>query len=149
MNARLLTAVAYLSLVLGGWRSVAADFALDWWTVDSGGAVFSTGGDFGLSGTIGQPDATPALMTGGDFTLAGGFWPATYRRVGDLNCDGLVNVFDIDPFVLALMNPVGYMAAFPGCDIWLADTDGDGWITPFDIDPFVLCLTGGGCTPCP
>lgn len=32
----------------------------------------STGGEFELSGTIGQPDA--GKMSGGDFTLTGGFW---------------------------------------------------------------------------
>ena len=63
--------------------------------------------------------------------------------LGDLNCDGLVNAFDIDPFVLALTDPAGYAAAFPGCDRMLADCNGDGLVNAFDIDPFVLILTGG------
>jgi hypothetical protein len=32
---------------------VADDFTLDWWTVDNGGAMFTSGADFELSGTIG------------------------------------------------------------------------------------------------
>jgi hypothetical protein len=48
-------------------------YDLDWHTVDGGGVMFSTGGDFELSGTIGQPDAGGPL-TGGDFELTGGFW---------------------------------------------------------------------------
>ena len=48
------------------------DYDLTWNTVDGGGATFSTGGDYSLGGTIGQPDA--GLLTGGDYTLAGGFW---------------------------------------------------------------------------
>jgi YD repeat-containing protein len=68
---------------------------------------------------------------------------------GDLNCDGLLNTFDIDPFVLALTNPDAYAAAFPACDRMLADVNCDGSVNTFDIDPFVLCLTGGGCPPCP
>lgn len=50
----------------------SAQFALDWWTID-GGAGTSTGGVYSVSGTIGQPDAGPAL-SGGQFTLNGGFW---------------------------------------------------------------------------
>ena len=53
---------------------VADDFDLDWYTIDGGGDMFSTGGEFELSGTIGQPDATTVVMTGGDFELTGGFW---------------------------------------------------------------------------
>jgi hypothetical protein len=48
-----------------------AQFSLDWWTVDGGGGA-STGGVYAVSGTIGQPDAGP--MSGGQFTLVGGFW---------------------------------------------------------------------------
>jgi streptogramin lyase len=62
---------------------------------------------------------------------------------GDLNCDGAVNTFDIDPFVLALTNLTGYAEAYPDCDHMLADINGDGLVNAFDIDPFVLVLTGG------
>ena len=62
---------------------------------------------------------------------------------GDLNCDDLINAFDIDPFVLALANPEEYMLAFPWCDIIRADVNFDGAVNAFDIDPFVLRLTGG------
>ena len=63
-------------------------------------------------------------------------------QLGDLNCDGAVNAFDIDPFVLALTDPAGYAAAWPNCDIMLADCNGDGAVNAFDIDPFVLLLIG-------
>jgi hypothetical protein len=69
--------------------------------------------------------------------------------LGDLNCDGLLDAFDIDPFVLALVDPAGYAAAFPDCDRMLADVNCDGSVNAFDIDPFVQCLTAGGCPPCP
>ncbi len=62
--------------------------------------------------------------------------------VGDLNCDGSVDFFDIDPFVTALLYGSGYPAAFPDCDRGLADVNGDGAISFFDIDPFVALLTG-------
>jgi hypothetical protein len=69
---------------------------------------------------------------------------------GDLNCDSAVNVFDIDPFVLALTSAfdeppfAGYLAAYPDCDPLLADINRDGLVNVFDIDPFVQLLTGGG-----
>ena len=47
-------------------------YDLSWSTIDGGGATFSSGGDYTLGGTIGQPDA--GLLTGGDYTLGGGFW---------------------------------------------------------------------------
>jgi hypothetical protein len=49
----------------------AADYSIDWYTVDGGGGT-STGGVYSLSGTIGQPDA--GAMSGGNYTLVGGFW---------------------------------------------------------------------------
>jgi hypothetical protein len=60
---------------------------------------------------------------------------------GDLNCDGVVGFRDINPFVLALSNPDGYAAAFPGCDILHGDCNGDGSINFQDINPFVTLLT--------
>jgi len=47
-------------------------YDLTWYTIDSGGGT-STGSSYTLLGTIGQPDAGVA-MTGGGFTLVGGFW---------------------------------------------------------------------------
>jgi hypothetical protein len=63
--------------------------------------------------------------------------------VGDLNCDGDVNGYDIDPFVLALTAPDEYRVMYPACDPALADVNGDGATNGYDIDPFVLALVGG------
>ena len=64
---------------------------------------------------------------------------------GDMNCDGYVNNFDIDPFVLALTNQPGYMLAYPDCDYMNADCSLNCIVDNFDIDPFVTILTQGGC----
>ena len=64
---------------------------------------------------------------------------ASAFQVGDLNCDGAVNVFDIDPFVLALTDPSGYAAQHPGCDLLLGDANYDGAVNVFDIDPSYRC----------
>ena len=51
--------------------SSSGTFAIDWYSVDSGGG-FSSGGPYSLGASAGQPDA--GQMSGGDFTLNGGFW---------------------------------------------------------------------------
>ena len=52
--------------------SHAQTFSLDWSTIDNGGGT-SAGGGYSVGGTIGQPDA--GTLSGGRFTLQGGFWP--------------------------------------------------------------------------
>lgn len=71
------------------------------------------------------------------------FEPSLLPPIGDANCDELLNNFDIDPFVLALTDAVGYAVEFPECDIRTADVNRDGLINNFDIDPFVSLLVGG------
>ncbi len=61
---------------------------------------------------------------------------------GDVNCDGVLNAFDIDPFVQALADAAGYAQAHPWCDLLQADVNGDGVVNAFDIDPFVELLSG-------
>jgi len=48
------------------------DYDLSWNTYDCGGGA-SMSGPYSLIGTIGQPDS--AILSGGDYTLQGGFWP--------------------------------------------------------------------------
>src|SRR5437879_126264 len=51
----------------------AQSFTIDWFTIDGGGGT-STGGVYSVSGSVGQPDAGAQPMTGGNFSLVGGFW---------------------------------------------------------------------------
>jgi len=69
------------------------------------------------------------------------YCPAGAGEPGDLNCDGVVNVFDIDPFVLALTDQGAYATAHPDCDYMQADINGDGSVNVFDVDPLVERLT--------
>lgn len=48
-------------------------FEISWYTIDGGGAMFSTGGPYSLGGTIGQVDG--GTLSSGSYTLNGGFWP--------------------------------------------------------------------------
>jgi hypothetical protein len=58
-------------LVLSLAKLNAQNYSIDWFTIDGGGGT-STGAVYSVSGTIGQPDA--GHLTGGNFTLDGGFW---------------------------------------------------------------------------
>jgi hypothetical protein len=67
----------FLLVIAAAWIGVITvsaltGYTLDWWTVDGGGAVSSTGGSYNLDGSIGQPDA--GTSSGGTYSLAGGFW---------------------------------------------------------------------------
>ncbi len=59
---------------------------------------------------------------------------------GDINCDGAINAFDIEPFILALFDPAEYELQYPDCDINLADINGDGSVDALDIEPFLGLL---------
>jgi hypothetical protein len=87
------------------------------YTIDGGGGQ-SSGGQYVLTGTIGQPDA--ASSAGGSYELLGGFWPggplcfvdfpdftifAEYwlqtgsNLPADLDGNGIVNLYDLKLFV--------------------------------------------------
>ncbi len=53
--------------------SFAQSYSIDWHKI-SGGSGTSANGPYIVSGTIGQPDATAQTLTGGNYSLTGGFW---------------------------------------------------------------------------
>ncbi len=59
---------------------------------------------------------------------------------GDLDCDGAVGFFDIDPLVLAFSGEAAYLAQFPNCQWLNGDTNNDQTVDFFDIDPFIALL---------
>lgn len=73
---------------------------------------------------------------------------------GDCDADGRITNFDIDAFVLAVSNPPGYLALYPGTSeadrLCRADMNFDAMVNSFDIDGFVSCISdppppGQGC----
>ncbi len=68
--------------------------------------------------------------------------------LGDADCDGLVNFFDIDPFITALFDLAAYQTVFCGGATCAVDVNCDGLVNFFDIDPFVECLFLN-CAACP
>ncbi len=57
---------------------------------------------------------------------------------GDVNADGAVDAFDIEPFIDVLLDPAG-ASAVERC---AADADLDGIVDAFDIEPFIDALVG-------
>jgi hypothetical protein len=49
----------------------AQNYSIDWYKIAGGGGT-SSGGQYSVSGTIGQPDA--GAMAGGGYSLTGGLW---------------------------------------------------------------------------
>lgn len=74
-NFRVLTAASVLLLAgfFAPFSLLAQSYTIDWYTIDGGGGN-STGGVYSVSGTLGQPDASTTPMTGGPYSVTGGFW---------------------------------------------------------------------------
>lgn len=60
-------ALIFLALNVSG-----QSYSINWYKIAGGGGT-STGAQYTVSGTIGQPDASTP-MTGGNYSLTGGFW---------------------------------------------------------------------------
>ncbi len=101
-------------------------YEINWFTVDGGGGT-SAGGDYVLSGTIGQPDA--GEMAGGDYHLSGGFWVGIGEDCpADLTGDGVIGLADLSQLLAAF----GTMVGDPFYDP-VADTTGDGIVGLADL----------------
>jgi len=68
-----LLALAALPLGAGG-----QDWSVDHYTVTGGGEVLAEGGDWQVSGTLGQPGSTPS--EGGRWEASAGFWSVTVTQ---------------------------------------------------------------------
>ena len=63
----------FTAITLGASACASAQtYSIDWYKVAGGGGT-STGGQYVVSGTIGQHDAG-GPMAGGNYSLTGGFW---------------------------------------------------------------------------
>ncbi len=61
-------------------------------------------------------------------------------EVGDLNCDDSIDAFDIEPFIVAMLDLQAYSVHYPACDAALADVNRDSVVDAFDIQPFTWLL---------
>ena len=74
--------VVFVLVVSVAFAQTGVGYDLSWWTVDGGGDV-STGGQYALSGAVGQPDA--GTLKSGEYTVAGGFFAGGSSTNLDLN----------------------------------------------------------------
>lgn len=98
-----------------GFRSAGN---VGWFRIDLGGAgnpIHYPGGQYASDGEDVIVGGSPGLL-------------------GDVNCDGAVNLLDVDPFV-TLLTSGGYVDK--------ADMNQDGAVDLLDVQPFVDALTGG------
>ncbi|MBN2447885.1 MAG: hypothetical protein JXO22_14225 [Phycisphaerae bacterium] len=150
------------SVAIAGDRAVIGspfddDACLNDPNCDSGSAyVFtrSTAGTWTEQGKITDSNAAAGdqfadcVAIDGELTLIGtDGWARAYDLsdcesplLGDCDCDGVADVFDIDAFVMAIIFPANYAATYPACDIMAADCNGDGNPDVFDIDAFVAAI---------
>lgn len=100
--------------------AIGPDVDFNRWSYDGGGVMFSTGSDFQLSGTIGQPDA--GTLRGGDYEINGGLWFSL--AIGDCNVDASVNLFDYASFADCITGPASGPIS-PNCRCTDFDQDDD------------------------
>lgn len=117
----------------------AGDFDMSWITVDSGGVSPVSGGEFELSGTIGQPDANVMVASGGNYELQAGFWVVVAGPPcpGDVDGSGEVDVTDLLELIAA-WGPCPDPG--PPCS---ADIDEDGEVDVADL--LALIAAWGPC----
>ena len=97
-------------------------FEIPWYSIDGGGGS-SDGGQYTVTGTIGQHDA--GTMTGGGFEISGGFWAAAalVQLPGDCEPDGDVDLDDYACFFACALGPG--QGLLPDCEPFDLDDDGD------------------------
>ena len=125
MNIRSILAGAVVCLCFAS-PTLGQSLAIDWFTIDGGGAMASIGGTFELSGTIGQPDA--GSLANGEYELTGGFW--FEQPPGDCNATGIADLLDHADFADCLTGPGGGLPT-PDCNCFDVDGDGDADLLDF------------------
>jgi uncharacterized repeat protein (TIGR01451 family) len=117
----------------------AAQYAVDWWTVDGGGATGAAGGTYRVDGTTGQPDAG-GPFAGGPYGLHSGFWSIAAGTGAGVVADLAITLSD------------GQASAVPGTTVTYtiaASNNGPDAVTGAtvtDAPPAVLTGLGWSCT---
>jgi hypothetical protein len=122
------------------------EYTLFWYSIDGGGGA--TGGDtpngpVKLVSVIGQPDA--GVLTGGGYTLTGGFLPLPVGVVipADCDSDGDADLADYSAFQTCFTGSnesPDFPGLQPGCECF--DLDGDADADLIDAIIFQASFTG-------
>lgn len=134
--------VAITGFVNAGLLTIDVTASLTTWLGDPasnlGWAVVSTGidgvGYFSAGGTT-PPRLVVEFIGGSSSALMP---VSTPLLMGDMSGDGMVNLADVSLFVMALVNPSAYAAAYPHLDAdQLGDVDASGTFDLGDLPVFV------------
>ena len=108
------------------------------------GSQLPKDGVHSLLDTFANPSNSPTNFAGqvGSINIA---------VLGDMDGDGDLDNFDIQPFELALTDPAQYLSDHPLLTDYedRGDAEGDNDFDNFDIQPFESLLTGGGAAVVP
>jgi hypothetical protein len=124
------------------------------WSLDGGELVGQTGttldlaalslsqGSYLLSVTV--ADNTPLVRNEADrdvwMTQSLNWTVEVPVGPGDVNCDNVVDLADVSAMVLALIDPMAYLDAYPLCSLSRADINGDGFADGADLQGFTHAL---------
>lgn len=129
------TCAAFAITVLTAGTAFAGGYDVVWSTIDGGGGT-STGGNYTLSGTLGQFEVKEPTLLGGDYLHMPGYWTFDGEIdpcPADVDDSGSVGFGDLT----AMLNDWG---SCPGC---AADIDGNGTVGFSDLSQ--LLNAWGAC----
>jgi len=118
--------ITTLSLLLAGALICPAalqaqNYNIDWYKVAGGGGT-STGGQYTLAGTIGQPDAGGPL-TGGSYSVTSGFWSLI----------SLVQTAGLPDLTITRVSPNSVVVSWPATGTYTLQQNsrlpGGSWVT--------------------
>ncbi|MBI5765508.1 MAG: FG-GAP repeat protein [Planctomycetes bacterium] len=146
-NSLFNSGAAYAFLRNGGlWSQQAYLKASNTGTSDSFGVSVAVSGDTVLIGAHGESsNATGvngdqgnnnASTSGAAYVFTGAGCPI----LGNMNCDCAVDLLDVDPFILALLDPASYSTMYLGCSILRGDVVVDGNVDGADVPGFIRLL---------
>ncbi|MBX3387970.1 MAG: hypothetical protein KF691_00800 [Phycisphaeraceae bacterium] len=121
--------------------AASAQYAIKSHVIAGGGGQNASGGNYTLSGTIGETGAfAPPFATGGSYSHAAGFWWTIGACPADFNNDGFVDDLDFQIFIVSY-NELVIPPANPICDL-----NGDNLVDDAD---FVLFVPAYNALVCP
>ncbi|MBX3380010.1 MAG: hypothetical protein KF805_07930 [Phycisphaeraceae bacterium] len=121
--------------------AASAQYAIKSSVIAGGGGQNASGGNYTLSGTIGEAGAfAPPLATGGSYSHGAGFWWTVGNCPADFNGDGLVDDLDFQIFIISY-NELVIPPANPICDL-----NADNLVDDAD---FVLFVPAYNALVCP
>ena len=85
------------------------------------------------------PDLAVPCQNLGNTTLASVLIQVSHIK-GDMNCDGVVNLLDLNAFVTAILDQAAFVAANPGCHLENADFTNEGLYDGRDVRMMVARL---------